>query len=164
MHLLGVSDLRQQIARDIAADAARTPSIPESFGPAPAERTYVTHRLRELFAIWRSHGLEPDSVTVTANQALLDAVGPLSSFDSVPVYLYPEHDYSDEASDSVDDPSRGTFVVDIDAFHPASAFVPLAVGIAYPYPVDPAHLATRWVLQELDGMAPSDAELASVRL
>ena len=149
----GMRSHREAIAAAIDADVLRTPAVPAGLPDSGAERDYVVARVRELFSIYRSHGVEPVSAFVSCAPSLADAIGSLTSVDGLDVTVFADPNGSDVEA--------GTFSVDVDADHPAAVFVRPAVGVAFSGPVTEAALHTRWVLQEIDGMAADDAARAA---
>jgi hypothetical protein len=116
----------------------------------------VKHRIAEVLAIWEEHGLHPLGVVVSASATLGAKLGSVTRVAGVPVHVFPMPAfYSSPALEAE------TFSLDIDADDPAAVWVRPSVGIAYDGPVDPNVFATRWVLQEIDGMDDGDAEAAA---
>lgn len=148
------SPSRDEIALAIDKATARCPSMPEGLPETGAERSYVVARVRELVAIWRAAGIEPVEASITCSLAIAATIGSLEPIDGLPVSVAGDPYGSDNTE-------AGTFWVDLDADHPASVWVRPARGFAFATPVDPAYFATRWVLEETDGMRPSDASRAA---
>ena len=150
------NDPRAQLADAITLEAERVPALPDDVPATGAEGVYVRCRVAELAAIWRCHGIDPVSALVVCSPELASLLGHIGSVDGIVVSVLPD-------SSSQDD-DAGSFTVDFDADHPAAVWVRPALGIAFPGPVDAGRLATRWVLQEHDGMSAGDAERSSLRL
>lgn len=148
--------LNEKIADAIATACAAVPTLTST--PTPTYLDYLTTRIDEVVSFWRSQGLEPEHVTIMGGSALLALFSSLSSYQglSIDYVVNPLADHL-----SVDGLDEGTFTLDFTAFHPASTWIRPALGIAYPGAVDPVIHATRWVLQEIDGMDPDDAARAS---
>lgn len=148
------SPTREEIALAIDTATGRCPLIPDSLPDTGAELAYVVARVRELIVIWRTNGLEPVHAAITCSLAIAATIGSIDAVDGVPVSVIGD-------PYGADNTEAGTFWVDIDADHPASIWVRPARGFAFATPVDPSYLATRWVLEETDGMSPSDASRAA---
>ena len=156
--IYGMSTDRERLAASIDAACERTPSLPSNVPATDAARSYMVHRLAEVLAIWEAHDVHPLGVVVSCSRDLAAKVMPLHNVSGVPVEINPlsqREAYGYGAN---------TFTMEIDADDPATVWVRPSVGIAYDGPVDPEIFATRWVLQEVDGMDDTDAEEASRRL
>ena len=161
---------REKVAGEVNALTLRVPVLPDDLPVSDAELSYVVARVRELIGIWRTAGIEPVRVSISAERDLLlrlrvpaaeivtgaypyeDPGFVLPDVDGVPVSAYsnPALYAGSLGSDS--------FVVEIDASSPVAVWLRPALGLAFPGRVDPGMFATRWVLQEVDGMDPGDAQ------
>lgn len=148
-----------EIAANIEKAAMAVPVIPESFSESDAPYLpYLKARIEELREIWRSQGMEPEHASILGASELLKYFSSLKELDGITIDYIP-NPLSDFLSDGGVD--EGTFTVEFSAFHPASSWVKPALGIAYPGAVSPEVFATRWTLQEIDGMESGDAARAA---
>lgn len=147
---------RERLAASIDLACTRTPSLPDPVPATGAASVYVKHRVAEVLAIWEEHGLHPLGVVISASATLVAKLGSISRISGVPVEVYAMPAFYSSPANEAE-----TFSIDIDADDPAAIWVRPSVGIAYDGPVDPVVFATRWVLQEIDGMDDGDAEAAS---
>ena len=146
----------ENIAAAMTTASAGVPAIPTSSNPTYLD--YLTTRINEVISFWRSHGLEPEHVTIMGGSTLLALFSNLTSYQgmSIDYVINPLADHL-----SVDGLDQGTFTLDFSAFHPASTQIRRALGIAYSGAIDPIIHATRRVLQEIDGMDPDAAARAA---
>ena len=148
-----------EIASNIEKAALAVPALPrEILSSDLPYLPYLKARIEELREFWRAQGIEPEHATVMGASALMKHFSSLRDFDGISIdyVVNPVADFM-----SSDGLGEGTFTVEFSAMHPASTWIRPALGIAYPGPVSTEVFATRWTLQEIDGMDSGDAARAA---
>ena len=148
---------RDELSRLIVAEIDKVPLLPTEIPATGAESTYARARVVELIDIYRNHGIEPVDVEIRCSMAIASVIGELGSVSGVPVRVTGEP-FGSRATEA------GSFLVFIDADHPAAAWLPPSIGIVFATPVELGYLATRWTLQTVDRMSPADAAAAADKL
>ena len=148
----------EEIADQIRLDSEQVPALPTAFTSDPAYLDYLTSRIAEVRGFYRRAGLEPEYLAVTASTDLIAHFSSLRDYDGIAID-YVVNPLADALS--ADGLDGGTFTMEFSAFHPASTWIRPILGIAYATPVSPELYATRWTLQEIDGMEPEDASRAA---
>lgn len=145
--------LNQDMITTIALNCSRVSKLPSNHNPTYLD--YLKTRIDEVISIWREQRLEPEYLTVLAASALIKEFSSLTSYQGIPIDYVVNPLSTVLSKDSLDE---GTFMLDFTANHPASTWIKPALGIAYCSKVEETTHHTRWVLQEIDGIDPDQAQ------